>query len=55
VKFILFDLQGSTFFKDFKDYRFWLTLAQKRMQASGNIEDGMDYIRNGLKELPLCP
>ena len=55
VKFILFDLQTSTFFKDFKDYRFWLTLAQKRMQASGNIEDGMDYIRNGLKELPLCP
>jgi len=25
------------------------------MQASGNTEDGMDYIRNGLKELPLCP
>lgn len=55
TKFITFDLKESTYHKDFKDYRFWLKLAQKRMEATGNIEDGMDYLRNGIKELPLNP
>jgi hypothetical protein len=54
-RFITFDLKQNTYNKDFKDYRFWLKLAQKRIEATGNIEDGMDYLRNGLKELPLNP
>ena len=51
----LVDLKQNTYHKDFKDYRFWMKLAQKRMEDTGNIEDGMDYLRNGIKELPLNP
>ena len=40
------------FSKDFSDYKFWLTLGQKRMDlkedGSGDFVSAMDYLRNGL-------
>ena len=40
--------------KDFKDYLFWMRLAYKKVEEAGhNIDAGLDYLRNGLKEIPL--
>ena len=60
IDFILLDVQSVTgYYKDFSDYRFWLTLSQQRMDlkedGSGDFESAMDYLRNGLKEIPLNP
>ena len=42
-------------YKDFKDYRFWLELSQKQMKKTQNYESFKDYLRNGLREIPLNP
>ena len=55
LKYIKFDLnkltkQGN----NFSDYEFWIKMAQKRMETAG-VEAGLDYLRNGLRELPRSP
>ena len=52
VKAIKFDLSQSTNHKDFKDAVFWMRLAQRRAQSTGSVEAGLDYLRNGLREIP---
>lgn len=40
-------------FDDFKDFRFWINIAQKEIDDTGNIENAMDYLKNGILHLPL--
>jgi tetratricopeptide (TPR) repeat protein len=55
IKFILFDLGQNTYHKDFKDYRFWMKIAQKKFQEADNDELAIDFLRNGLREVPKSP
>lgn len=49
----------NAYYEDFSDYRLWLTLSQQQMDlkedGSGEFQSAMDYLRNGLKEIPLNP
>ena len=58
LKLITLDLRSvNAVYKDFNDYRFWLNLSQTRMQlqpdGSGKFEDAIDYLKNGIRNLPL--
>lgn len=37
------DPQGA-----FKDHEFWMRLAQKKMEVTGSVEAGLDFLRSGL-------
>ena len=62
--FIILDLQqANQFYKNFKDYKFWLSLSQKMMtfeknngnQPIGNFDQVLNYLRNGIMEIPDSP
>jgi len=58
IKLITHDLRNvNAFYKDFSDYRLWLSLAQQKMNikkdGSGDYEAAIDYIRNGIRQIPL--
>lgn len=55
IKFIKYDLTENSFHKDFTDPKFWLKLAQRKMnEKGGGAEAVIDYLRNGLRQVPLC-
>ena len=45
----------NTFHKDFKDYRFWLKIAQKKFQEGNSDDLAIDFLRNGIREIPTNP
>jgi len=54
-KLIEYDLGGTDFHKDFKDHKFWIKIAQKKMKEEGNLQLGIDFLRNGLRYIPKNP
>lgn len=58
LKLFTLDLKNvNSFYKDFSDYRLWLSLAQQKMNlkanGSGDFEAAIDYIRNGIRQIPM--
>ena len=60
VQFILLDLKSvNSYYDDFKDYRLWLFLSQQKMNlqedGEGDFQSALDFLENGIKEIPTNP
>lgn len=53
VKMIEYDYKTLRTKRKLDDPKFWLQIAQLKYQETKIVESGMDYLRNGLIELPL--
>lgn len=57
-RLISLDLKNvNSFYKDFNDYRLWISLSQQKMGGdetdTAGLEAAIDYLRNGIRQIPF--